>query len=994
MRLPALFSLFFLSALGARLALHSDGYSSVWPALGSDFLWALLLALVSLGFHWLLSALLLLLWVVLYLGNLGFIQAMGAAIDLRDLGYLLDAEFLRGTLGGGLWPQLGAGFLAIIAIVLLARWCWRLPPSRWSLGQRCATAAVVAALLLFQAWNTAIPKWSNSGLVSLYLDAIFSGRSAENSPLGRVALQPSASEPGRRQLQLGMARNVILIVVEGVHGAYLPQVASRYGETPPVMMTRTGRWAERGWLAPDFLLHARQTNRGLYAMLCGDYPMLDGGYPKPMQILHAKTAAGACLPNILARHGYRTVFMQAADLKFMSKGVIMPHLGFRQVLGKQSFPQRAIKTASPFLWGPGDQAFYEQSLTRIESLHSSKQPFFATLLTVGTHHPYAVTAADIEEFGGPRNAAVAVADRAVDGFLQQLQARGILDDTLVMVTSDESHGIPGHWLGNNWGLLFALAPDLAGSVAGEVFSTMDIPNSILDYLGLFPGQQTHLGRSLFRQHDQARTLMFSDWMVKMLDRDGRIHHCARRIISDGSGLAERCQTISSPSGRLFERDYVSLQGDFAPRYHFFREQLLNSLHRFRDIMDWQLLAAAAEMDLGQPGNRPALTRHKILVTADSQLTVDFSLVHEGVSPDLAPSFVGRALQRRCGGAHGRKDAEGIDVAMSKQLEGVRPPTASDSAAAAEAWCDMRAGQRLQLEMRTDDAAGQTGAFPNLLLPDLEPGDSLRVRYETPNYGAAMETELTLHRLSPPGSGRLQLKNYRYALQPLESGTEYGPRVQVESANPLLAATEFGLQWPADGPGRMQPLPVAHAAGATAQLGEQGGMCEAREFSTIETRIIWSFLVYFDRSVKPAGLAYWAQWVSDYRFRAQNNRARQGIAPLSTATMLGEPVFRDLDRMFAESDEYSRKFGDLDTGQRVAALYRQLFESTPGAEAIQRYSTALHSGAQSLQEIAMDMLASADAGQRSNLEERLREVREHVTRAENLCSSPQRSASGQ
>ena len=931
MRLLALFSLFFLTALGARLALYSDGYISVWPALGSDFLWALLLALVSLGFHWLLSALLLLLWVVLYLGNLGFIQAMGTTMDLRDHGYLFDAEFLRGTLGGSLWPQLGAGFSAIIAIVFLARWCWRLPPPRWGLGQRSATAAAVTALLLFQAWNTAIPRWSNSGLVSLYLDAIFAGRIAENSPPGVVGVQPSASEPGRRQLPLGMARNVILIVVEGVHGAYLPQVASRYGETPPVLMTRTGRWAERGWLAPDFLLHAGQTHRGLYAMLCGDFPRLDGGYPKTMQILHSKPAASACLPNILARHGYQTVFMQAADLKFMSKGVVMPHLGFRQVLGKESFPKRRIKTASPFSWGPGDQAFYEQSLPRIETLRSSKQPFFATLLTVGTHHPYAVTAADIEEFGGPRNAAVAVADQAVDGFLQQLQARGILDDTLVMVTSDESHGIPGHWLGLRWGLFFALAPELEGGVTEEVFSTMDIPNSILDYLGFFPGQQTRLGRSLFRQHDQARTLMFSDWTVKMLDRDGHIHDCSKRIISDGSRLAERCQTKSSPSGRLFERNYVLAQGDFAPRYHFFREQLLNSLHRFRDAMDWRLLASAAETDLGQPGNRPAFSHHKLTVTADSLLSVDFSLVHEG------------------------------------------------------------SGGRLQIEMRTDDAAGHTGAFPNLLLPELEPVDSLRVRYETPHYGAAMETELTLHRLSPPGSGHLLLKNYRYALQPLDGGVEYGPRVQVESANPLLAATEFRLQWPDDGPGRMQAWPVAHAAGATAQSEEPGGMCSEREFSTIENRIIWSHLVYFDRPVEPVHLAFWAQWVADYRFRVQTGRTRQGLAPLSTATMLGEPVFRDLDRMLTETGEYAQKFSDLHAGQRVAALYRQLFESTPGSTELRRYSAAVNSGAQSLQEAAMAMLASADAGQREILDKRLREFREYITRAENRCSPPQRSA---
>ncbi|MCY4428378.1 MAG: biotin synthase BioB [Halieaceae bacterium] len=52
-------------------------------------------------------------------------------------------------------------------------------------------------------------------------------------------------------------------------------------------------------------------------------------------------------------------------------------------------------------------------------------------------------------------------------------------------------------------------------------------------------------------------------------------------------------------------------------------------------------------------------------------------------PHISPAFVARALKRRCGGAHGLKDAEGIADTMSKRLEEVRPATASDSAAAAE-----------------------------------------------------------------------------------------------------------------------------------------------------------------------------------------------------------------------------------------------------------------------------------------------------------------------
>ena len=62
------------------------------------------------------------------------------------------------------------------------------------------------------------------------------------------------------------------------------------------------------------------------------------------------------------------------------------------------------------------------------------------------------------------------------------------------------------------------------------------------------------------------------------------------------------------------------------------------------------------------------------------------------SPHRAPRFVARASKRSCGGAHGRKDAEGIVGAThaSPLFEGVRPATASDSTAAAKAWRPMRA----------------------------------------------------------------------------------------------------------------------------------------------------------------------------------------------------------------------------------------------------------------------------------------------------------------
>ena len=65
--------------------------------------------------------------------------------------------------------------------------------------------------------------------------------------------------------------------------------------------------------------------------------------------------------------------------------------------------------------------------------------------------------------------------------------------------------------------------------------------------------------------------------------------------------------------------------------------------------------------------------------------VDAGPVMRPASPHCSPGFVARPSRRRCGGSHGLSDAAGVVVTTSKRREGVRPATASGSAAAAEGW---------------------------------------------------------------------------------------------------------------------------------------------------------------------------------------------------------------------------------------------------------------------------------------------------------------------
>jgi hypothetical protein len=934
MRLFSLFVLFSSLALLARIVLVAGGYVSGWEAWFADMMSALLLALLCARAPWWLALGLWVAWAVVFMGSMAFLQAMGSAVDYRDLGYLLDPQFLRATLGDRLLP-----IVVITPLVLLAagygfRFCARLRGPHWSSISHWTLTGLVFLIVALQANFTRMPQWSNSGLLPLYTGEILGDLLSGGERVTDTGFDEPEEAPGHPRFPLGQARNVLLVVIEGVHGAYLPQVAAASGETPPVSMSRTGAWAKRGWLVPDFLVHVRKTNRGLYAMLCGDYPRLDGGHPKSMQILNSDEAARRCLPHMLATSGYNTAYIQAADLQFMSKDIVMPQLGYQQLVGREGFADSGVESGTGFSWGPDDQAFFRQTLPRIEVLHRQEKPFFATLLTVGTHYPYAVTADQITEYGNPLAAAVAAADKALDRLLRELEARNILDDTLVIVTNDESHGMPGHWLGQNWGLFFALAPDLAPGQTAEIHSSIDVPNTILDYLGLFPEQRTHLGRSLFRQHTESRAIMFSGSTLKMLDNNGLVHSCTNRVARDGSNLASECVTMESRSGGLFERDYQPAEGDYAERYRFFWKRLMHSLYRFRESKDWKLLVAEQEVLSVGAGTNLAIAHNRVTLPTGSLLTVDFTLAYEG------------------------------DDDSSMSLE----------------W----------LQFGVD---GQASTLPGVRLPGLQAGDSLRVRYTLPYYGDAAEVELVLKQVAPVSPGRLRLENYRYALQPQEGGREYHPRIHIESDVPGLAAARFTFVAAPEGPGRMQPIRLELAASGQADvfanLGDLAAfsdrVCAAREFSAVERRIIQAYLVYYNRPADPVGLAYWTQRVLNYRYVVGARPAGSDayLPEVEATNGIDEGAYGSVVQAFSHSDEYARYFSNLDTEQLVANLFRQLFNQDASGTSLQKYSDALKAGTLTRELIALEIAGSANAGQRAILNNRLLVSQRYTTAAEAL-----------
>jgi len=557
--LVLLCSLFLIVPMTARYVL---GWSHPFGYLSDLAIGGLLIVLVHQR-HALLSVALAVLWCLCTLGTTELVVAVGRMPEPGDLQYLIDPQFVsHSTQEGGLsQPWLVVAVAAVLALYLAVRavqrgvamrplsWAWLLAPSAL-LG--------VHALYQYQS-PSAAEQWQQFNLPHKLLAEGLSGGQMHlrdwllgNSPnqAPDISAFTTLDLNGASLLaDTGQARNLLIITLEGVTGAYIAAARSAIGSpNSDTSMPRLSQWAERGMLTPDYVLHGHQTIRGLYAMLCGDYNKLNSGTPKGVELLNNSLRANQCLPAQLRENGFTTHFLQGAGLRFMAKDTIMPRMGFDSTQGRDWFPNTPYLD---FSWGMDDKAFFEGAAVYVEQLREQQQPWMLTLLTVGTHQPYSAPEDYLARYPNAKQAAVGYLDDALGDFLDTLERQGVLKDTLVVVTSDESHGLENVRLASAWGFNLLLAPEQAQlpAIKEGVYGHIDLTASMLDYFAL-PHPDAIGGRSLLRNYDSGRAMMsYTNGLLRQHDGQGIFTECdfqqvCRRYASAG---------FISPHARYLDR---------------------------------------------------------------------------------------------------------------------------------------------------------------------------------------------------------------------------------------------------------------------------------------------------------------------------------------------------------------------------------------------------------------------------------------------------------
>lgn len=464
-------------------------------------------------------------WVLVHWAAFEHVRALDAPLALHQIGYLGDADFLRGSALAVSRPWILAALLVVtVAGASLPR---PRPPLR-IVGLVFGAGVLgcgISSLALAPAEGGA--DWRRQSVVGAAWRSV-SGGSVDATPAERSPALPADLSGTTWARPAPQDRSVILLVLEGVSGAYLPSIREAAGSADPgIDLPRLDALARDAPAAVRMVSQQRQTNRGLWALLCGRLPRARA----TTSYLSAVAFSGRppdppCLPAVLAETGRRTVFLQAAPLGFMQKDLAMPLLGFGEVLEFADVADDG--DAEPMArsgWGVDDKTFLRRVRTEVLRLRREGEPYFLTVLTAGTHHPYAVP-------GEPSlEAAMTFLDAAVGELFAGLEADGVLDDTLVIVTSDESAGAVGgdaddagreaRELVQSHGLLLVQgAVDGLDSGPPEAIRhpvvQSDLPLSLLDHLGLLEpaGEAPFGGRSLFRHYPDDRPIPFANTYLR------------------------------------------------------------------------------------------------------------------------------------------------------------------------------------------------------------------------------------------------------------------------------------------------------------------------------------------------------------------------------------------------------------------------------------------------------------------------------------------------
>jgi arylsulfatase A-like enzyme len=458
-----------------------------------------------------------------------------------------DMKSMRSSIGSFVTPSIVAALVLVPAAYLVLAWrsCRRVAPPGW--GARLAAAAVIGIAGLWAHWGMTVadgrwsdrpdlliaesPHWEILSSVAAELRggadipapaATFPREFLDDfrSPQGTAApVFPVSASARPAEPRTKRPRNVIEIVLETTGARYLSLYGSPYKTTPNLEAA-----AHNALVYDNVYANVGFTANSLFVLTLSQHPYMT--WREYTQEYPA--FPGDTLAEVLKPHGYRSAFMTSGYLDYVCMGCFLKDRGFDSIEDWTTVGRGQDQTS----WGGNNEGpLVDHTLEWIDQ--ERNKPFYLELWTQQSHHPYEPSPGlpmtdffagrelppDDYDLGRYLNTLEQV-DRQLGRLFAGLKARGLDEDTIVVITGDhgEGFGDPHRTWGHGFRLyqeciqvpLVIWSPALfpQGRHVDTVGGHVDVNPTLVDILGI-PAPASWEGRSLFAADRVPRTYFYA-----------------------------------------------------------------------------------------------------------------------------------------------------------------------------------------------------------------------------------------------------------------------------------------------------------------------------------------------------------------------------------------------------------------------------------------------------------------------------------------------------
>ena len=325
---------------------------------------------------------------------------------------------------------------------------------------------------------------------------------------------------------------VFLIIVESLNQSIIHKETTSGKEITPFLNQLT----QNSVVVQHFYANSIQSARGHLSIFLSLIPSITNKVTTQYEDLTTYSLADA-----MAGAGYESVIFHAYDLNGFDN--------VQQFFGDRGFKMETVKPYikdedAPYVWrswGPEDNIFFKRFFDYYDQGDFNNKPMFFSLVTVASHVPFS----SVPEhrrllYPSPKSVhehyanSIHLVDRGIEIFFDELKARGLYEDSIVIVTSDHTipmgeHGIyhqeAGYYEESFRIPLIIHSPNhVRPDVITAPFSQMDIGPTILDMLDIQVDRHHFMGNSVFSKdrhpvyliQPYGKHLGVLDWPLKFL----------------------------------------------------------------------------------------------------------------------------------------------------------------------------------------------------------------------------------------------------------------------------------------------------------------------------------------------------------------------------------------------------------------------------------------------------------------------------------------------